>query len=69
MLVIGPELKHEVSAFHIMDWCDGLMGVAMISMIVLRSAGIIPERRRDVITSTVIPTPESVPAAAVQKTI
>jgi hypothetical protein len=73
MLVIGqglgPDLKDEVSAFHIMDWRDGLMGVAMITMMVLRPAGIIPERRRGVITSAVAPAPESVPTAAVQQTI
>jgi ABC-type branched-subunit amino acid transport system permease subunit len=57
MLVIGsglgPDLEREISAFRIMDWRDGLMGVAMVVMMVLRPAGIIPERRRGVIVSAV----------------
>ena len=50
---LGPDLEREVSAFRIMDWRDGLMGVAMVVMMVLRPAGIIPERRRGVVVSAV----------------
>jgi hypothetical protein len=52
-----------------MDWRDGLMGVAMVVMMVLRPAGIIPERRRGIVISATAPTPDSVPAAAVQQTM
>ena len=41
-----PDVEREVTAFRIMDWRDGLMGIAMVTMMVLRPAGIIPERRQ-----------------------
>jgi len=50
---LGPDLEREISAFRIMDWRDGLMGVAMVTMMVLRPAGIIPERRHGVVVSAV----------------
>jgi branched-chain amino acid transport system permease protein len=50
---LGPDLERAISAFRIMDWRDGLMGVAMVVMMVLRPAGIIPERRRGVVISAV----------------
>jgi ABC-type branched-subunit amino acid transport system permease subunit len=57
MLVIGkglgPAVEREISTFRIMDWRDGLMGVAMVVMMVLRPAGIIPERRRGIVVSAV----------------
>ena len=57
MLVIGKELgpsvERQILAFRIMDWRDGLMGVAMVVMMVLRPAGIIPERRRGIVVSAV----------------
>lgn len=59
---IGPDLEDEILAFRIMDWRDGLMGVAMVIMMVLRPAGIIPERRQGVVMSAVSEPP--VPAAA-----
>jgi hypothetical protein len=59
---IGPDLEEEILAFRIMDWRDGLMGVAMVVMMVLRPAGIIPERRQGVVMSAVSEPP--VPAAA-----
>jgi hypothetical protein len=52
-----------------MDWRDGLMGVAMVTMMVLRPAGIIPERRRGVVMSAVVQPPDAVPASAVQPVI
>ena len=64
---LGPDLEREVSAFRIMDWRDGLMGVAMVIMMVLRPAGIIPERRRGVVTSAVAETTDVGPAVAVQQ--
>src|SRR5690606_37341983 len=45
----GPELRDQVAAFRIMEWRDGLMGVAMVVMMILRPAGLIPERRRGVV--------------------
>ncbi len=59
---IGPDLETEILKFRIMDWRDGLMGVAMVTMMVLRPAGIMPERRQGVVISAVTETPESVPA-------
>lgn len=50
---LGPDVEREISAFRIMDWRDGLMGVAMVVMMVLRPAGIIPERRRGIVVSAV----------------
>jgi ABC-type branched-subunit amino acid transport system permease subunit len=71
MIVIGsqfgPDLEREISAFRIMDWRDGLMGVAMVVMMVLRPAGIIPERRQGVVMSAVAEAPESGPTVAVQQ--
>ena len=64
---LGPDLEREVLAFRIMDWRDGLMGVAMVIMMVLRPAGIIPERRRGVVTSAVAETTDVGPAVAVQQ--
>ena len=64
---LGPDLEREVSAFRIMDWRDGLMGVAMVIMMVLRPAGIIPERRRGVVMSAVAETTDVGPAVAVQQ--
>lgn len=46
---VGPDLEDSLSEFRIMDWRDGLMGVAMVIMMVLRPAGIIPERRRGIV--------------------
>jgi ABC-type branched-subunit amino acid transport system permease subunit len=65
---LGPDLEREVSAFRIMDWRDGLMGVAMVIMMVLRPAGIIPERRQGVVISAIAEAPEAVPAATMQQT-
>lgn len=50
---LGPDLEHEASAFRIMDWRDGLMGLAMVIMMVLRPAGLIPERRQGIVFSAV----------------
>lgn len=59
---IGPDLETEILKFRIMDWRDGLMGMAMVTMMVLRPAGIMPERRQGVVISAVTETPDSVPA-------
>lgn len=71
MIVIGSQfgqdLEREVSAFSIMDWRDGLMGVAMVVMMVLRPAGIIPERRKGIVMSAVAEPPGAGPAVAVQQ--
>ncbi len=66
---LGPDLEEEILGFRIMDWRDGLMGVAMVIMMVLRPAGIIPERRRGIVVSATAPAPDAVPAAAVQQTM
>ncbi|RPJ02682.1 MAG: hypothetical protein EHM39_01330, partial [Chloroflexi bacterium] len=66
---LGPDLEAEILGFRIMDWRDGLMGVAMVVMMVLRPAGIIPERRRGIVVSATVPAPDAVPAAAVQQTM
>ena len=64
---LGPDVEREVTAFRIMDWRDGLMGIAMVTMMVLRPAGIIPERRQGVVMSPVVETADAAPAAAVQQ--
>ncbi len=61
---IGPDLEKEILAFSIMDWRDGLMGVAMVIMMVLRPAGIIPERRQGVVMSVAV---TETPAPALQQ--
>jgi ABC-type branched-subunit amino acid transport system permease subunit len=66
---LGPDLEREISKFRIMDWRDGLMGAAMVAMMVLRPAGIIPERRKGIVISAVVQAPEVVPATAVQQTL
>jgi ABC-type branched-subunit amino acid transport system permease subunit len=66
---LGPDLEREVLKFRIMDWRDGLMGVAMVTMMVLRPAGIIPERRRGVVMSAVVQAPDAAPASAAQQAI
>jgi ABC-type branched-subunit amino acid transport system permease subunit len=66
---LGPDLEREISAFRIMDWRDGLMGLAMVIMMVLRPAGIIPERRQGVLISAAVRPPETGPAAAIQQTM
>jgi ABC-type branched-subunit amino acid transport system permease subunit len=63
---LGPDLEREITAFQIMDWRDGLMGVAMVIMMVLRPAGIIPERRQGIVVSAVDQAPEAVPTTAMQ---
>jgi hypothetical protein len=50
-----------------MDWRDGLMGVAMVVMMVLRPAGIIPERRKGIVMSAVAEPSGAGPAVAVQQ--
>ena len=70
MLVLGGELAARVetvvASFTILDWRDGLMGAAMVLMMVLRPAGLIPERRRGLVTSAVAEMPEVESAAAPQ---
>jgi ABC-type branched-subunit amino acid transport system permease subunit len=61
---VGPDLEREISAFRIMNWRDGLMGVAMVAMMILRPAGIIPERRKGITVSTADQTPALVPMTA-----
>jgi len=61
---LGPDLERQITAFRIMDWRDGLMGVAMVIMMVLRPAGIIPERRRGVVVSALADAPDPVAVAA-----
>src|SRR5690606_4011761 len=56
---LGPDVEREVMAFRIMDWRDGLMGIAMVVMMVLRPAGIIPERRQGVVMSPVVETTDA----------
>jgi ABC-type branched-subunit amino acid transport system permease subunit len=66
---LGASLEQEISNFQIMEWRDGLMGVAMVVMMVLRPAGIIPERRKGVVISAVTEAPEaSASVAAVSTT-
>lgn len=71
MLVAGkslaPDLQRSVTAFRIMDWRDGLMGAAMVVMMVLRPAGMIPERRRGVMFSAVAETPAPAEIAVPQQ--
>lgn len=73
MLVIGgglgPDLEQRLSEFQIMDWRDGLMGVAMVVMMVLRPAGIIPEKRRGVVMSAVAETSDVGPRVATQQIV
>lgn len=54
-MVVLPELLRdvEIANFNIIEWRDGLMGGAMVLMMVLRPAGIIPERRQGVVISAV----------------
>jgi ABC-type branched-subunit amino acid transport system permease subunit len=66
---LGPDLEREISKFRIMNWRDGLMGAAMVAMMVLRPAGIIPERRKGIVISAVAKVPEAIPATAVQQTL
>ncbi len=63
---IGPDLERELAAFRIMDWRDGLMGVAMVTMMILRPAGIIPERRQGTTVSPPDQAAARVPATATQ---
>jgi len=65
---LGPDLSDGVSGFRIMDWRDGLMGVAMVLMMMLRPAGLIPERRRGIAPVTVEQPSEPIPTAARQQT-
>ena len=65
---LGPDVEREVTAFRIMDWRDGLMGVAMVLMMMLRPAGLIPERRRGIAPVTVEQPSEPIPTAARQQT-
>lgn len=64
---LGPDLEREISKFRIMNWRDGLMGVAMVTMMVLRPAGIIPERRKGTVFSAVAQT--TAPAVTAQQTV
>lgn len=66
---IAPDLEDVVLGFRIMDWRDGLMGVAMILMMILRPAGLIPEQRRGVVIPETPAPREVVPAPAAQRTV
>ncbi|MBN1963898.1 MAG: branched-chain amino acid ABC transporter permease [Anaerolineae bacterium] len=43
-MVVLPELLRDIFP-QLLDWRDGLMGILMVLMMVLRPAGLIPERR------------------------
>ncbi len=65
-MVVLPELLRDVElgGFNVIDWRDGLMGAAMVLMMVLRPAGLIPERRKGVVVSAVTDDETEPPAAA-----
>ncbi len=63
----GPELRDQVAAFRIMEWRDGLMGVAMVVMMILRPAGLIPERRRGVVIAATTEPAEPIATPAAQQ--
>lgn len=73
LLVVGsglaPDVERQLSGFRIMDWRDGLMGVAMVLMMVLRPAGIIPEKRRGIVMLATEPAAESASVPAAQQTV
>ncbi|MCZ7543761.1 MAG: branched-chain amino acid ABC transporter permease [Anaerolineae bacterium] len=62
----AAQLESVIAGFNIIDWRDGLMGGAMVLMMILRPAGIIPERRRGAVISAVAATPEPESAVAPQ---
>lgn len=66
---IAPALEDVVLSFRIMDWRDGLMGAAMILMMILRPAGLIPEQRRGIAIPETPAPREVLPAPAAQRTI
>jgi hypothetical protein len=66
---LGPDLEQQISEFRIMDWRDGLMGAAMVTMMVLRPAGIIPEKRQGVVMSAVAEPSDAGPTVATQPTV
>jgi branched-chain amino acid transport system permease protein len=63
---LGPDIARETAKFQIMDWRDGLMGTAMVLMMILRPAGMIPEKRRGVVMAE---ESESAPTAALGQTV
>ena len=65
---IAPALEDVVLSFRIMDWRDGLMGAAMILMMILRPAGLIPEQRRGIAIPETPAPREVLPAPAAQRT-
>ncbi len=50
---LAQSLSDGIHNFRITDWRDGLMGAAMVLMMILRPAGLIPERRRGIVFSAV----------------
>ena len=54
-MVVLPELLRDALP-QLLDWRDGLMGVLMVLMMVLRPAGLIPERRGGRVFSAVAET-------------
>ena len=70
LLIVGAELSGQLTTafagFRIIDWRDGIMGVAMVLMMVLRPAGLIPERRKGIIVSAVAATGEAESVTAPQ---